>query len=257
MNRKERQMKAYMETIRPPELSESRWEILNAVIAEESGKKVWIPRKSMAQRVWEQAAYISPLTWGFQLIFLLFGLYLLNQEMTGVMVKELAVLIPLTGIIAVPEFMKSFSRGMWELEESCFYNMRQLILLKMVIFGIADGLLITVLIAAAGSRGIRLTEAFYYIAVPFNLSNACYLFLFQLLKRRCSGYILAAAGCFMVAAGWMAQRYQLLDISRLTALLGPGTVWIAVGVSAAVLAGSVIRLLHGFEKEEGMIWSFE
>ena len=61
----------------------------------------------------------------------------------------------------------------------------------------------------------------------------------------------------MVAAGWMAQRYQLLDISRLTVLLGPGAVWTAVGVSAAVLAGAVIRLLHGFEKEEGMIWSFE
>lgn len=257
MTHEERRLKACMERIEAPLLTAVQRRSLDSQIAREAEKIVWVPGKNLAQRVWEQAAYISPFTWIFQVVFLAFGLYLLNAGLGMSAVKSLSVLIPLAGMIAVPEMTKSFSYGMWELEESCFYNMRQVIFLKMVILGIADGILILAFIAAAGSKGIRLTEAFYYMAVPFNLSNACYLFLFKLFKRRCSGYMVAAAGCLIIAAGWLAERYRILDISRLMERTGPGAVWIAVAASAAVLAAAGLCLLSGLKKEEEMIWSFE
>lgn len=257
MNREEMQLKTMLLHIEAPQLTGAQKDRLNHLIAHEASQMAWMPHKPLAQRILEQAAYLSPRTWALQFMVLALGILFLLAGEEGVTAASLSAFIPLIGLIGVPELAKSFSNGMWELEESCFYNLRQVILLKMLLFGIVDGILLLTMIAAAGSQGTGAAEAFYYLAVPFNLSTACYLGLFHVLKRRCDGFVLAAAGILMVLAGLAAQRYGLFQITWFLRLAGQGCIWLVVAVSQALLAGMGYHLIHQFDKEEESLWNFE
>lgn len=254
MNRKEHELMEILGGLKAPELSADRRGRLDRLIGEKSEAVRWLPRKPLLTRLWEQAAYISYAVWGFQLLFLLCGMWLLTADEIQQPVQMLSLMMPLVGLIGVPQLARSLSCGMWELEESCYYNMRQVILLKMILFGIADGLLLLLLAAAAGNRGIRAAEALYYLVVPFNVSNAVYLAMFCMLKRRCSSFGLAAAGLLMTAAGMVFQRYGVFDIEALSSLRLPGAEWLAVAASALLLAGSGFCLIRDLKKEE-IIWN--
>lgn len=254
MNREERELMEILECVRAPELSAERQRQLDRLIGKEAVTVRWIPRKPVLTRLWEQAAYISSAAWGFQLLFLLCGMWLLTADGVVQPVQSLSYIMPLVGLIGVPQLARSLSCEMWELEESCFYNMRQVVLLKMTLFGIADGLLLLLLAGAAGSRGVRAAEAFYYLAVPFNLSNAVYLAMFRVMKRRCSSFGLAAAGLLMTVAGMVLRQYGVFDIETVTGLGLPGAEWAAVAASALLLAGAVSCFIWDLKKEE-IVWN--
>ena len=257
MNRSERQIRTALQRGNAPELSGEQLEALDRLVRREAETVKWLPGKSLFQSLWEQAAYISPMTWAFQLAFLLAGVLLLQAGAEEAALKNLSAIIPLAALIGIPELTKSFSYGMWELEESCFYNLRQLVLLKMMLFGLVDAVLLLFLIAVAGKRGTSLTEAFYYLVIPFNLSGACYLGLFRVLKRRCSGYVLAAAGCVLLSGGLVLRRYPSIGLAPVQTGLRAEMVWPMAVCSVFALVGVGIWLIHGMEKEEMMIWNFE
>ena len=257
MNRKERQIRTALKQGKVPELSVDQKRDLDRLVKSKAGTIKWLPGKSLLQSLWDQAAYISPFTWVFQLAFLLAGVLLLQTGAGTAALKNLSGIIPLAALIGIPELTKSFNCGMWELEESCFYNLRQLILLKMILFGLVDAILLLLLMAVAGNRGTSLTEAFLYIVIPFNLSGACYLGLFRVLKRRCSGYVLAAAGSLVLMGSLILYRYPPLDIEAWKQGMGAKAVWLAAGCSVGLLAGVGSWLIHGIEKEEIMVWNFE
>lgn len=254
MNRRERELLELLKEGKTPELSGKRQRQLDCLIQKEARMVRWLPKKHIFTRLWEQAAYISNSAWGFQLLFLLCGIWLIKADGIRQPLQHLAVMIPLVGLVGVPQLARSYSCGMGELEESCFYNMRQVILLKMLLFGIVDGLLLLLLAAAAGNRGQGAAEAFYYLVIPFNLSNAVYLTMFRVLKRRCSSFGLAAAGLFMTGAGMGLRPYGLFDIERVAGLRLPGAVWLAVLASTLVLSGVCFQLVRDLEKEE-LIWN--
>lgn len=215
-------------------------------------KKVRLsPRKGLTQSLWEQAQYISKVTWFLQAVFLVLALLLFGGLPGEMYLWNVSVMIPFLGVIGIPELTKSFQFDMWELEESCYCHLSKLILMRMVIFGIVDGIFLIFLVAAAGREGVTISHAVLAVAVPFNLSNAVYLCLFQILKRRFNGYILAAAG-FMMAGILLGTRRYLLNFSFKTVSL----VAVMIGmVSLLTLIASCCRLIK--QMEEKNRWSFE
>ena len=109
---------------------------------EEISHQVILPSRPLLVRMWESAGYISRWTWGGLLFFCAVGVLMALHNSYQNTLALCSILAPLPGIFLVPELARSFSEGMWEMEQSCYYNLRELLLLKMIVLGLAFGVLL-------------------------------------------------------------------------------------------------------------------
>ena len=94
------------------------------------------------RRIFNQLKYISPLLWISELLAMGLCLFIASQinsgtDMTAVL-SGISFIVALLGVIGFPEICKSFSCQMWELEQSCKYNLRQIVAMKPSIIGTVD-----------------------------------------------------------------------------------------------------------------------
>ncbi len=248
---KEEQIKEFLLRCQAPDMGQEQRGKLFRTLKMEMARKRLVPRRSLGRSLWEQARFISPAAWVLQTVFLVFAVVLAGAG-DGWYLWRLASVIPFFGVICVPEITKSFCCGMWELEESCLYNLKRVMAMKLMIFGIVDGISLLLLAATAGRAGAGIGEAVLFILVPFNCSNAVYLWLFTVMGRRENGYLMAAIGLLMAAGSTILGYYvpnPLLSKAWLAAVAGI--------VSLAVLGAGIYRLISRMESEESEKWSFE
>src|SRR5690625_5797131 len=68
------------------------------------------------------------------------------------------------------EIFRSFTSGMWELEQTLKYDLRQHIIIKLLIFGSVDLLLIVCLsLISQGILAVSFFKIFLYLLVPYNI----------------------------------------------------------------------------------------
>ena len=251
MKRETQQIKELLLRCQAPDMGQEERSRLFQTLKMEMKRKRLVPQRSIGQSLWVQAHFISPAAWILQTVFLAFAVALAGAG-DGWYLWRLASVIPFFGVICVPEITKSFCCGMWELEESCLYNLKRVTAMKLMIFGIVDGISLLFLAVAAGRAGAGIRETVLFILVPFNCSNAVYLWLFTVMGRRGNGYFMTAIG-LMMAAGLNLLGYYVPN-----PLLSE--VWLA-GVagmaSLVVLCVSICRLISRIESEESERWSFE
>lgn len=248
----ERAMRSALRQHEAPDMTALQEQKLRVLLSEELDKKRLTPAPGMWHHMWRLARFISPSVWILQAVFLLLAIWVSGRQTEEWYLWNLSAMIPFLGVICVPELTKSFSLGMWELEQSCCFNLRKLMAAKMAVLGTVDGVFLIFLMAAVGSRGTGFTEAVLAVLLPFQVSNAVYLGLFQVLKRHCSGYILTAAGIFM-AGGILTLRRYLPELS----------VTVSAGMAAGIgITGFVLLLASGYgvikqmDREETVIWNF-
>ena len=217
-----------------------------------------IIKKSLFQRIVEQIGFISHTMWIVQLCsisFLCWIIISLSNKDTQInsILAMITCLVPLVALIGMPELCRSFKYGMWEIEQSCVYNLRQLLSMKLIIIGFADLLIASMLIGLFGLEqdGGYLTLS-VYILVPFIISNMCYLLVFNFMRQRNSNYILTTIG---IALGCVFLR-----ITTYPRVYESNVLWlwiILLIVALAVLAGTIYKLLIGIEKGDGLNWSLQ
>lgn len=248
----EKAMRSVLRQHEAPDMTALQEQKLRVLLSEELDKKRLTPAPGMWRHMWRLARFISPSVWILQAVFLLLVIWVSGRQTEEWYLWNLSAMIPFLGVICVPELTKSFSLGMWELEQSCCFNLRKLMVAKMAVLGTVDGVFLIFLMAAVGSRGTGFTEAVLALLLPFQVSNAVYLGLFQVLKRHCSGYVLTAAGIFM-AGGILMLRQYLPELP----------VTVSAGMAAGIgIAGFVLLLVSGYgvikqmDREETVIWNF-
>ena len=107
------------------------------------------------KRIFNQFKYISPILWFAQL--LAFGLCVFIISRTNgdtditLVLSSISFIVAFIGIVGFPELCKSFSYQMWELEQSCKYNLRQIVAIKLSIIGMID-LVIVLIISVLTDR---------------------------------------------------------------------------------------------------------
>ena len=94
------------------------------------------------RRIVNQFKYISPLLWFSQLLAIGLCMLLISQigsdtDLTAIL-SAISFIVALLGVVGFPEVCKSFSYQMWELEQSCKYNLRQIVAIKLSIIGTID-----------------------------------------------------------------------------------------------------------------------
>lgn len=204
----------------------------------------------MGQRLLIQLSYLSPWQWLVQFFFLLgLGWYWSVGFFDEYFLTMAAAGLGLSGAI---EIQRSYRFEMWELEQACRYNLRELFALRMLLLGGMDLgiLLLTLGVGLAQGQGVAVC---LYLLIPALLSDGFYLYLLQRLGRRCESYALTAAGVLLSVLFFWLRSFMELEAGIYA--------WVAQTrvVAALVLlsAGFLIFMILTFWKKtkEEALWN--
>lgn len=139
--------------------------------------------------------FIPAYTWIIQFIILSSGiLVLLNssylQSVSEIM-QFLTSILLISIIFFVDELFKSFTTGMWELEQTFKYDLRQHVIIKLFIFGIVDMFfIISLSLVTKSIVSISLLRILIYLIVPYNIICIVLFSLITIWRKRLHNYVL-------------------------------------------------------------------
>lgn len=173
------------QTLVPSETQRAR--SLNTIRAAATQKK-FHHTLSLGELLHTQLQYISPFFWILQGSFVVLLIMILNKidltqhDLTHYLCW-ISVLAAWMGTAACSSLNRHFSRGMAELEQSCYFNFTQMWIVKMALSGCID-LLILVLGCGkiAMDTALPFGQICVYVLVPFVLSNLYCLFMLTALR---------------------------------------------------------------------------
>lgn len=119
--------------------------------------------------------FISFKTWISQFLVLVLSVMMVFVHATkgtafSLMMDSYMILLIFSILFFTDEIYKSFTSGMWMLEQSFKYDLRQHTLMKLLIFGIADFILIfCISLLSNATLAIPLIKILFYLLVPFNV----------------------------------------------------------------------------------------
>lgn len=213
------------------------------------------PRLSVWELIRIQLAYISPGYWiGQGMVFAALAIYFHNMEVTDSFrdcISWFSAAVAFMGVFGVAELGKHFSNKAAEVEQSCYFRLEQLWMMKMILFGGVDILGISAFTGGIAERtGVGAGAVCVYLLAPFLLSNACYM----LLLTACRG------------GGGRYQQFGaalLLGIAAMLPSVNPRAyyanylwVWlVALAAGAALLIGETRALYDKMAKGETLCWN--
>lgn len=151
------------------------------------------------RRFVNQFKYISPFLWFSQLLAIGLCILLISQigsdtDMTAIL-SAISFIVALLGVVGFPEICKSFSYQMWELEQSCKYNLRQIVAIKLSIIGTIDLMIIlAITLFTSLQTNLPMWEMALYLFVPFNLACIASFFVTSLARNKNSVSSIFPAG---------------------------------------------------------------
>lgn len=190
---------------------------------------------SYHQFLWTQLKIIHKKWWLLQLLLLLALWFIMaNIHEDWYIQRSMGIIAPLFVILIIPELWKNRSCQCLEIEAASYYSLRQIYAARLLLFGIADTLLLTIFCQAA-SQGLQLELSKLMIQFLFPLSiTACICF-----GTLCSKYPLSEATaitlCIIWSAMWLLiilneNIYESITLPIWSALLGLALIYLAIAV---------------------------
>lgn len=153
-----------------------------------------------------QLRFVSPLAWAAQVALIAAMLVIVaafGESGSNVLFVMTAAVLSVA--MAVPSVFKSFESDVAELEAACLHDSAQVLVCRLVLFGLADVLWMSIAAwlvpALAGGDPLRM---FVYAATPFFAFCALCLHLSRRTRGRCTQACAAAAAC-VAASLWAAN----------------------------------------------------
>lgn len=179
-----------------------------------------------------QLRFVNPLAWVAQLALLALMLLLLGaygeSRSTMLIVMTAAAL---SVAAAAPSVFKSFESNVAELEASCRHDSAQVLVSRLILFGLADVLWMSMAVslvpAVVGGDPFRV---FFCAATPFFASCAVCFHISRITHGRCAKACFVAVSCIIVVL-WGANKvfpHWYLEVSLV--------VWSVALIVALVLA---------------------
>ncbi|OJG92601.1 hypothetical protein RV15_GL003026 [Enterococcus silesiacus] len=119
--------------------------------------------------------FIQVKTWVMQCFILLLiiatvNIHILYQTSFKMIMNSYLLLLIFSILFFLDELYKSFVSGMWELEQSFKYDLSQHTLMKLIVFGSVDIVLILLMSLLSNiTLSIPLLRVLLYLLVPFNI----------------------------------------------------------------------------------------
>lgn len=199
-----------------------------------------LKRRSFKALFLSTLQFIRLRTWTIQFIALGASILIATRVGTGdslqTIMPNLTIIILLSVAFFLDELFKSFTSGMWELEQSFKYDVRQHTLVKMLILGVADMVLI-VLTASLTSSGLAvpMVNILFYLLVPYHGICIVSFSLITFWRNRNISLILwLGTGLMMAGILFVTNIFNVYELKPLY--------WgIAYGASAFLL-GTIVYL---------------
>ncbi len=112
------------------------------------------------------------------------------------------------------ELFKSYTTGMWELEQTFKYDLRQHTMVKLMIFGLTDLLLVILLsLITKSALSISLLKIILYLLVPYNIICILLFSVLTIWRKQLHSYTLwLLSGTVTIAALLIANIFKIYDL---------------------------------------------
>lgn len=157
-------------------------------------------------------------TWFIQFALLILTTFLItnviNNESFLFVIQSLTVIVIFSVIFLIDELLRSFTSGMWELEQTLKYDLRQHTIIKLFIFGIIDLLLISFLaFISQGVLEISFWKIILYLLVPFNIICIVLFSLFTIWRNTFSFAVLwISSGIVIVSVLFISNFFNIYEL---------------------------------------------
>jgi hypothetical protein len=243
------EIRSILEGVRTPEIDENRKQNTLELLRMERKRLHMRSRKTYGRRLLEQTAYLSPAAWliqGTLVLSLAYGFLVREKEE---MLLQLLLCAPVIGIVGFTELMRSYRQNMWELEQACRYNLRQLMGMRLLIFGIADSLVACSVAIMGWGTGIRTWEVLIFFFIPQILSDCVYLYLMTRFRRHFQGTALLGSAVLMTILWmWILQGVPY-NPKLMRWLADPFALILILFISTGLLSLCCVRFLKETETE--------
>lgn len=248
-NRRQEEIRAFLKSAEQPEIDRERKRQTLELLRMERKRLHIRSRKPYVQRVLEQTAYLSPAAWLIQgALVLILGWSFCAGDKREILIN-LLLCAPIIGIVGFTEIMRSYRQSMWELEQACRYNLRQLMGMRLLIFGIVDSLVACGVTVMGFGAGIRASELLVLFFIPQILSDCVYLYLMARFRRRFQGITLLGAAVLMTMLWVTLLEGIAYDPQLRQQLADPFMLALLLLACLGLLALCCMRFLKGAEAE--------
>jgi len=157
-------------------------------------------------------------TWLIQFSLLLLTTFFItkaiNNEPSVLIIQCVTVAIIFSAIFFTEELFQSFTTGMWELEQTLKYDLRQHIITKLLIFGIADlCLIICLALICQGTVAIPFWQIILYLLVPFNIACIVLFSLFTIWRNNLTSFVFwIGSGLILMGAIILINAFNVYEI---------------------------------------------
>lgn len=147
-------------------------------------------RPSLWNLILLQVKYMEKKYCVLQIIFFVVALTLLRLlEKTGVdsifYVRALGSIAAFLGVGAILGLSRLFSNHVGELEQTCYFNLGQMASVRLLLYGMADLLFLSILIAlTAKNSHFQMVPMTLYLVTTFLVSNVCYFTVFTFVRGK-------------------------------------------------------------------------
>lgn len=251
--KQEAEIRAFLKKAVPPCIDEDRKRRTLEFLRIERKNLHVRSRKPYAKRVLEQAGYLSPAVWIVQGVLVLALGWMLHMEEREAVLGGLLTCAPMMGVIGFAEILRSYQQNVWELEQACRYNLRQLMGMRLLIFGAVDSIVACGVIVTGFQVGIRAGELLMFFLIPQVISDSIYLYLMARLRRRFQVTALITSGV-MLTLFWTQIFGILLEEPRaLERLMQPFFLLTVLAASIGILALCCTKFLRDVEGDK--LWN--
>ncbi|MBR3768358.1 MAG: hypothetical protein IKL10_09015 [Clostridia bacterium] len=162
-------------------------------------------RFTFVRRLKNVISYISPLFWCIQSVFLLIFIFIDYEKFS------ILPVIPIVAVTALCEILKSAYFEMWELERTCKYDLRSLLITKLLITGTVDFILVIIAVISGGSEIYGLL----YSACIYILTCVLCLTAFKFFRNKSLVYVFSVIGLILSLTVYVLLNFQRFDIFSL------------------------------------------
>lgn len=209
-------------------------------------------RISYAGFVMQQVRYVSKRLWALQFIVIAAVYILITAAGSDIDIRRaLGAAAPLIVILVIPELWKNRAAGSMEIEAAAFYSLRQIYAARMTAFAFADGMMLTVFIAASAASGsLGAEEMLIQFLLPMTVT--CCICLRMLYARSRASEYMAVFLSLMWTGFWLVVivRDDIYDMISMP-------LWALVCAAAAAYLVYVARKAMtecGRLFETGTVW---
>ncbi|MCM1106869.1 MAG: hypothetical protein NC355_07990 [Blautia sp.] len=152
---------------------------------------------SLFHMLFTQLRYISKAVWAFSLLFFAAACVLSGVEEYTRGVNWIYGMVPFLVMLSVTESCKSCRYGMQELEQGALFNLQSIVLMRMLILGAGNLLMLLVISFATGAAPLA---QLMYLLVPYLLTASLGLAAVRRFRGTEGNWLCFCAAVFVAAA---------------------------------------------------------